>query len=161
MLIGILSDIHDNLLNLEKALAAMQAKEISTVIFCGDFCSPIPCRMLAEYPGEIHIVFGNGDGDRLAMYRMTQGKNITFHGEHMTLDVGGAKIAVTHYPFYAQALARTGDYNAVFSGHSHQQENQYFGETLWFNPGDVMGWQNPASIGVFNTETNKAEVIYL
>ena len=46
MLIGILSDIHDNLQNLEKALAEFSRRQVTTLIFCGDFCSPIPARVL-------------------------------------------------------------------------------------------------------------------
>ena len=63
MLVGVLSDIHDNLENLDKALAVFKERGIKQVVFCGDFCSPIPSRVLGEYDGEVHCVFGNGDGD--------------------------------------------------------------------------------------------------
>jgi len=50
MLIGILSDIHDNLPNLQKALDQFSRRKIATLIFCGDFCSPIPARVLGGFP---------------------------------------------------------------------------------------------------------------
>lgn len=47
MLTGVFSDVHDNLEKLKKALAIYEERGISTLIFCGDFCSPIPARVMA------------------------------------------------------------------------------------------------------------------
>ena len=163
MLVGVLSDIHDNLENLDKALAIFNARGIKQVVFCGDFCSPIPSRVLGEYDGEVHCVFGNGDGDRFAMGRFSKelDNNLVLHGEHAELDFDGVKVAVTHYPFYAQALARTGDYQAVFSGHTHEQHQETIGDCLWLNPGEVLGWKGQATCAVYNTQANTAEIIKL
>ncbi len=164
MLIGVFSDIHDNLENLRKALALFTARGVQTLIFCGDFCSPIPSRELGGgFPGEIHVVFGNGDGDRFAIANVAKNMypNLNLHGEHAELEFDGVKIAVTHYPFYAQALARTGDYAAVFSGHTHQAHEQRFGHCLWLNPGEILGWQGPPTCAIYNTATNTAELITL
>lgn len=162
MLIGVFSDVHDNLTNLRAMLDAYIARGIQTLIFCGDFCSPIPLREMLTFPGEIHAVFGNGDGDRFTMLKMAANHpQMLLHGEFAELELGGVKIAVTHYPFYAQALARTGDYQAVFSGHTHEQHVQYFGDCLWLNPGDVMGWKGRGTYAVYDTDANQAEIITL
>ena len=164
MLIGVLSDIHDNLGNLRKALAVFKERGIMTLIFCGDFCSPIPSRVLGgEFEGDIHVVFGNGDGDRFAIANIagTQFPNLVLHGEHAELEFDGTNVAVTHYPFYARALARTGDYAAVFSGHTHQLHEERIGDCLWLNPGEILGWQGLASCAVYDTDSNSAEIIKL
>ena len=164
MLIGVFSDIHDNLGNLHKAMKIFNDRNVETLIFCGDFCSPIPSRvMAAEFSGDIHVVFGNGDGDRFTISSIAKNQfpNLKLHGEHAELELGGAKIAVTHYPLYAQALARTGDYQAVFSGHTHTQTEERIGDCLWLNPGEVLGWQGSPSCAIYNTVSNTAEVILL
>lgn len=163
MLIGVFSDVHDHLDNLGKALELFSKRSIETAIFCGDFCSPIVARAIARFEGTVHCVFGNGDGDRFAVLNFSHGdgSNLVLHGEHAELELGGVKIAVTHYPLYAQALARTGDYQAVFSGHTHTQTEERFGECLWVNPGDVMGWQNPPTVAIYDTETNSANIVTL
>ncbi len=164
MLIGVFSDIHDNLANLHKALTLFKTREVETLIFCGDFCSPIPSRVMgSEFAGDIHIVFGNGDGDRFAISNIAKSQypNLKLHGEHAELELAGVKIAVTHYPLYAQALARTGDYQAVFSGHTHQQHEERFGDCLWLNPGEILGWQGEATCVIYNTTTNSAEIVTL
>lgn len=163
MLIGVFSDVHDRLDNLRRALDVFSERSIDTAIFCGDFCSPIVARAISEFDGTVHCVFGNGDGDRFTMlnFAHTTGRNLLLHGEHAELELGGAKIAVTHYPLYAQALARTGDYQAVFSGHTHTQTEERFGECLWLNPGDVMGWQNPPTVAVYDCAAGSAEIVAL
>lgn len=160
MLIGVFSDVHDNLPNLRRAIALLKERGAEQLIFCGDFCSPIPSREMGSlFSGDIHVVFGNGDGDRFAINNVakTQYPNLKLHGEHAELALDGAKIAVTHYPFYAQALARTGDYDAVFSGHTHQRHEQRFGNCLWVNPGEILGWQGEATCVLYNTATNTVE----
>lgn len=162
MLIGVFSDVHDNLENLRKALAIFNERGVEGLIYCGDFCSPIPSRVMGEeFEGDIHVVFGNGDGDRFAISNVAsrQYPNLKLHGEYAELDLDGAKIAVTHYPFYARALARTGDYQAVFSGHTHERHEERIGDCLWLNPGEILAWKGPATCAIYNTSTNSAEVV--
>ena len=163
MLIGVFSDSHDNLTNIEKTLSIFKERGISTLIFCGDFCSPIPARVMGSFDGEIHCVFGNGDGDPFTISKFAKEEfpNLILHGQHAELELGGKKIAVTHYPLYGQALARTGDYDAVFSGHTHELHEEKIGECLWLNPGEVMGWKGKATIAVYDTDSNSAEIITL
>ncbi|MGD9369731.1 MAG: YfcE family phosphodiesterase, partial [Desulfobacteraceae bacterium] len=151
MLIGIFSDVHDNLDNLGKALEIFKTRGVEALIFCGDFCSPIPSRAMAgKFDGDIHCVFGNGDGDRFAISNVahSQYANLKLHGEYAELEFGRVMVAVTHYPFYAKALARTGDYQAVFSGHTHERHEERIGDCLWVNPGEVLGWQGRPSCAV-------------
>ena len=164
MLIGVFSDVHDNLENLHKALSIFKERGAETLIFCGDFCSPIPSRVMGgEFDGDIHVVFGNGDGDPFLISNIanTQYPNLKLHGQHVELEFEGTKIAVTHYPFYAQALARTGDYQAVFSGHTHVQYEERFGDCLWLNPGEILGWKGDATCAIYDTTTNSAEIVTL
>lgn len=155
MTVGILSDIHDALLNLDRALLYFEQNRISTLFFCGDFCSPIPCRRLKAFPGTVHAVFGNGDGDRFQMMNIAHAgeTNLHFHGEYADLTLSGKRIGMTHYPFYARYMALSQEFDAVFCGHSHEASTNQVGKTLLINPGDIMGWKNPPSIGTLNLET--------
>lgn len=164
MLIGVFSDVHDHLDNLSKALTIFKEGGAEALIFCGDFCSPIPSRVMgAGFEGEIHCVFGNGDGDRFAMSNVanTQYPHLKLHGEYAELELGGGKIAVTHYPFYAKALARSGDYKAVFSGHTHELHQERIGACLWLNPGEILGWKGRPTCAIYDTATHSAEIISL
>jgi putative phosphoesterase len=162
-LIGVLSDIHDALDNLERALDLFRGEGVETLLFCGDFCSPIPARVLGGWEGAVHCVFGNGDGDRFRILdaARTSFPRMTVHGEHAELELEGRRIALTHFPLYGQALARTGDYDAVFSGHTHEAHGERFGRTLWVNPGEILGWKGPPSVYLWDPATNEGRFVVL
>ena len=67
MKIAIMSDSHDNIWKLDQALA--KVKEADVLIHCGDLCSPFVIKHLGEWADEkpVYIVWGNNDGDRLAI----------------------------------------------------------------------------------------------
>ncbi len=51
--------------------------------------------------------------------------------------IGGANIAVTHYPEDAIALARTGEYQLVVHGHTHVPRDIVVGACRIINPGST------------------------
>lgn len=161
MKIGVFSDVHDNLPSLEKALKMYEEANIETLIFCGDFCSPIPAKIMGKYRGQVHCVFGNGDGDRFTISRIAQNEatNLIVHGEHAEIEIAHKKIAITHYPLYGQAMARTGDYDAVFSGHTHQVHQEIFGECLWLNPGEILGWKGDPTCATYDLDSRSVDII--
>ncbi len=163
MILGVFSDVHDHLENLQKALDAFSRAGAGTLIFCGDFCSPIPARAIGAYDGEVHCVFGNGDGDRFAILRWVadNAPHMHLHGEHAELSFGEVNVAVTHYPLYGRALARTGDYRAVFSGHTHERHEERFGDCLWLNPGEILGFKGRPTCATYETETGRVTTISL
>ncbi len=163
MLIGVFSDVHDQLEHLDRALETFARMGAETLLFCGDFCSPIPARIIGAFPGDVHAVFGNGDADRFAMLKWATEAAPQFflHGEHAELSLDGISVALTHYPLYGQALARTGDYDAVFSGHTHEKHREMFGSAVWLNPGEVLGWKDKPTCALFDTSTRESEFITL
>jgi len=158
MIIAVLSDCHDHIGNLQRALPKLQ--EAQAVLFCGDFCAPFTLKMLAEgFPGPVHATFGNNDGDVFLMLTVArQVGNVTFHKPIAQLELGGKRIAVAHYPEIGEALALSGKYDAVFSGHNHKAQVQTLGATLWGNPGEVMGRLGKPTFGLYDTETNTFKV---
>jgi putative phosphoesterase len=167
MRIGILSDIHDNLVNLDRALAHFRSAGVSELIFCGDFCSPFSAAKLASWEGKVHAVFGNNDGDRFTIRQKIQ-HHPEFHlygeyggDEEHLITIDGVRICITHYPFYAVALARTGWFDAVFTGHTHKAEKQRFSSCLLLNPGEVAGVFGPATVAVYDTQLRSSEIVEL
>ena len=160
MLIGVFSDVHDNLEKLRAALNAFRANNVNMLMFCGDFCSPIPAREMGTFEGTIHCVFGNGDGDPFTIMKIAlEYSNLKLHGQHAELEFSGQRIALTHYPLYGQALARTGDYRAVFSGHTHVLHQERFGECLWLNPGEVMGWKGRSTCAIYDIAAHAVRIL--
>ncbi|MDG2123315.1 MAG: YfcE family phosphodiesterase [Verrucomicrobiales bacterium] len=154
MRVAVLSDIHDHIWNLEKALKQVEQSGCEAMLFLGDFCAPFTLAQLAEgFSGPIHGVFGNNDGDRFNLGKVGAGvENVTLHGEWAEIELGGVKIGMNHYPELARRMAESGAYGAVFSGHDHLKYVHRVGPTLWANPGEVMGRFGEPSFGIFDTE---------
>ncbi len=157
MKITILSDSHDNIWNLEKALKRLGGAE--KLIFLGDFCAPFSLKQIADaFAGEIHCVPGNNDGDMFLLMKIAAAAgNVTFYNPVGTLDAGGRRIAFAHYPEIAAGLAATGKYDAVFSGHTHVFMERHIGETVWVNPGEIMGRFGEPSFVIYDTASGAIE----
>jgi len=162
MRIAILSDSHDNIWNLEKALNLLP-KDTAQLIFLGDFCAPFSLKQIADaFSRPIHCVPGNNDGDMFLLMKVAGAAgNVTFYNPVGELQVGECHIAFTHYSEIAEGLAAIGKYNAVFSGHTHVFMQKQVGDTLWVNPGEVMGRFGEPSFGLYDTETGEFERVMI
>ena len=62
MKIAIISDTHDNLANLKKAVDWIKKQKIGTIIHCGDIFKPETLKEgLKGYRGKIYIIFSEAD----------------------------------------------------------------------------------------------------
>ncbi|MBV8072331.1 MAG: metallophosphoesterase family protein [Acidobacteriaceae bacterium] len=138
MRIAILSDIHDNLWNLEVAMDAIEGCD--AMICCGDLCSPFVVDELARFRGDIHLVFGNNDAD---LFRITAkaAKLPAFHihGEFFEAQLAGKRVAANHFDLIARPVAKSGNFELVCFGHNHEFEISRDGGCLLINPGPIMG----------------------
>ena len=161
MKLTILSDIHDNIWNLQKALATPAVQETEALLCCGDLCAPFVIRLLGlHYPGRpIHIVLGNNDGDVASIIRQAMSfSHIHLHGEYFRGVLDGKSIAMNHYPEQARLLAASGMYDIVCYGHNHElKTDERIRDTLLLNPGAIMGYHGgdlreiPATFVVLDT----------
>ena len=161
MLIGIISDTHDNLPNIYQALNYFEQQGITTMIHCGDVCAPSVMREIAQkFGGTMHLVYGNVDGDREKMQELAKGlPNLTIHGEQGAVEIDGKKIGFIHYPKEAEAIAASGEYDVVFYGHDHKAWEKKVGKTTLRNPGTLAGLFAKPTFATYDTETNKAKLI--
>lgn len=167
MIFGVLSDIHDNLVNLNQALNQMKEQKVEALVFCGDFCSPFAARMLGESQLPIHAVFGNNDGDRFQILKTASNfEHFKIYGEYIgdtdsQLVLDGIKIGVTHYPYYAKTMVKTGWYDCVFYGHNHKADKQKFSNNLLMNPGEIAGVFGKPSYAIVDTQLRSSEIHWL
>lgn len=158
MKIAIMSDTHDNLANVQKALAIINQKKADAIIHCGDICSPwILKELTAKFTGSIYLTFGNNDAEEhmLTAWTFEGGKNAKFYKPMGELELGGKKIAFTHYHLFGEGLALTQKYDVVIFGHNHQGSKQKVGKTLLINSGSTCGFGQPVSFAFYDTETNQ------
>lgn len=162
MKIGVISDTHDNIWKIQEAIPHLIKTQM--IVHCGDLCSPFVVRELAEplVGLPIHIVWGNNEGDRFFISKVARDfPQVQLHGELAELDVQGLAVAVNHFPRIANALAHSGLYGLVCHGHDHQVREEWVGDCLLINPGEMMGMKGKSSLAIVEVETRKVEFIRL
>ncbi|MDX9893715.1 MAG: YfcE family phosphodiesterase [Patescibacteria group bacterium] len=163
MKIAILSDSHDNVPNIEKCLDWLAKNNIAAIIHCGDLAAPsmIVNEFGPKFKGQFHFVHGNVADRELNQTLSAKFANVTCHGDQGELELNGKKIVFNHYPDSAKALAESGKYDLVFYGHDHTPWEKTIGQTKMLNPGTLAGLFNKATFAVYDTATDKAELIIL
>ena len=122
MKIGILSDTHDHLPNIAKAVEVFLKIGVEAVIHAGDFCSPFTLaefKPLADKGLKMYAVFGNNDGDRALLVRRG-GEFCSFQDGSRIVTLDGRTFAVMHYPDLAVIFYKSGAYDVVVYGHDHK-----------------------------------------
>lgn len=169
MKIAVLSDIHDNLENLDLAMKKIAKLDSDRLIYLGDFCAPFSFNKMAElYPSDkvIDIVFGNNDGDILHISKLaSKFSNVNLHGDFAEIKLENCLIAINHYPEISIRLAQSGVYDAVFFGHNHKYSSKII-ETenkkcILANPGEIMGRYKKPSFAIFDVLNKHLEHIFL
>lgn len=155
MKLGVLSDTHNNMANLEQALEILHREGVDVLIHCGDLTTPETACRLQGF--RVHHVIGNGDyasGEILHALQSLDPHNtssLTFSTE-----LDGVRIAAAHghIPGQVEALVRSGEYAYVFRGHSHRRRDERDWPTRVINPGALGGLRaGPRSCAVLDLHT--------
>ncbi|MGB9711281.1 MAG: metallophosphoesterase [Thermodesulfovibrio sp.] len=159
MKIGIISDTHDHMENIRKALKIFKENNVKAIIHAGDFVSPFTWRVFKDFEGEFYGVFGNNDGDKVLLKKM-YGERI--QPQIRELEIEGKKIALMHEPQTIEALAQSGRFNLIVYGHMHEVDIRRVNNTLIINPGEACGWlYGKATVVVLDLDSLEPAVISL
>lgn len=163
MLIAIVSDIHDNLTNLEKFLNWCRDQKVAKIIFCGDTTTidtmaRLDAATKSGFPDEIFVARGNielYEESELAPY-----KNLNYCGEIGIIELGGLNIGLCHEPEKIERLMEITptDLDFIFYGHTHKPWLEKRGATTVANPGNLANVFHQPTFAVLNTGNKKLEL---
>lgn len=159
MKIGLLSDSHDDLDALAKAVALFNAEGVVQVLHAGDIVSPFTFEVFRELRAPLGGVYGNNDGDRLLLRERSKG---ALHVQPHFVTLGGLRGVIVHEPPLVGALARSGDFDLAVYGHTHLPDVRVEGACLIVNPGKAARLnKGRATVALLETETREAVIVDL
>jgi len=165
MLIGLISDTHDNLPLVEKAVKLLNEEKVDLVLHAGDYTSPFVIPKFKALNCKLIGVFGNNDGDHeLLKKRFSETQNCEAHGRFAEVNAEGFKIALHHgeETELQNALVNCGGFDCVVSGHTHIAVNKAKNKTLVVCPGEVCGYlYGKPTFALLNTQKREATIIEL
>ncbi|MHA1520401.1 MAG: metallophosphoesterase [Promethearchaeota archaeon] len=144
MKIGVMSDSHDHLSNITKAIDFFITEKVGKIIHCGDYVAPFVKRSmksLASSGIEAIGVFGNNDGERDGLHKIL-GKTLKIFGDFHELELEDHRIAIYHGTIakILQNVIHSQDYDLVLTGHTHEVKIVKYQKTLVVNPGETCGY---------------------
>jgi hypothetical protein len=156
MQVGIVSDTHDNLDVVQRAVDHF-ADTADVVVHCGDIVAPFSARPFDHDDFEFYAVRGNNDGE-WALKNLVDEFGV-YLGEMGELVLDDQHVAVYHGTSEAivGALLECGSYDYVLRGHTHERVHEERDGTVHVNPGGIPtnpdgGGDGPAA-AVLDTDT--------
>ena len=159
MKVGIISDSHDNVPNVQSAVRYFNSIGVEAVLHCGDFVSPFSLFPFTELKCEkLYMVFGNNDGEKRGIKELAQANRWIIGKPPMELEIHGKKIVMLHEPDALKNL-RGGDRHVIVYGHTHRPVVEKENGRLIINPGEGGGWTSGRpTLAVADLETMEAEI---
>lgn len=164
-LVGLMSDTHDNLPLIDKAVKKLNQMDVELVLHAGDYVAGFVVPRLKEVKSRLIGVFGNNDGDReLLKRRFGEYPNLELRGNFAEIMAKGYKIALLHGSDeeLMESLIAGGNYDFVVHGHTHNAETYRKAKTLVVNPGEVCGYlTGRPTIALLDTSKRQARIVEL
>ena len=140
---------------------------MDALIHCGDYVAPFVKLWFNKLNESIKKrffgVFGNNDGEILYLTQnLGQICEFANNGHELIIELGGKRIFASHMPKQEtiDALADSGKFDIILSGHTHTVVNKKHKDVLIVNPGELCGYlTNKPTFAIINTETMNAEII--
>lgn len=163
MLVGLISDTHDNLPMVDKAVKRLNKEEVELVLHAGDIIAPFVIPRFKGLNAKLIGVFGNNDGDRELLKKRFSENGFEMRGNFAEISVDGIRIALLHgsEEELLMSLIDSESYDVVVYGHTHKAEIQNE-VTLVVNPGEACGYlTGKPTIAVLDTDEIEAKIIKL
>lgn len=163
MKIGIISDTHDYVQNIRRAVRVFNDRQVDLVIHAGDFANPIAIESLVGV--KLVGVLGNNDKDIPGLASAFKKIRGELKGELFETVFDGLKFAVYHGTNIGkrEQLMKSDKYDVFIYGHTHRKDDRYIRNTRVINPGTAKGWFFGlfATIAIFDTSTRNLVFIDL
>tara|TARA_B100000315_G_C14323192_1_gene471748 strand:+ start:148 stop:693 length:546 start_codon:yes stop_codon:yes gene_type:complete len=181
MIIGVVSDTHDNMPKIKEAVEVFNREGVNLVIHLGDYVSPFSLRPFDKLICPWMGIFGNNDGEKKGLKTFSGGRiknpplkidiaplSPTFFevrsGSHKKKSHGSSQIKNKRIVAVHDlaTFQRNTKCNVVLYGHSHIPEIRREKRYLMLNPGECGGWlSHKSSVALLNTVNLEPRIIHL
>lgn len=157
MKIAVISDIHDNQINLKKCLNWIKENKIKKIVCCGDITNSETLDILAnDFDGKIFLVKGN-----VEIYReeeLEKYNNIEYGGRIGIFKIGEKIVGACHEPFLIDKIFKKGEPDIIFYGQTHKPWLAKKRGIEIINPGTLGGMFFRATFAIWDRENKKLEL---
>lgn len=147
MKIGIISDSHDDIENVQEAIQIFNENNVKYVIHAGDYIFPGIIKEFSNLKAKLIGVFGNNDGERNGILKAFIDINGELKGEYGEIEIDGIKFGIYHGTDreIKENIIHSNKFQILICGHTHKREPRLSGKitdnnnnnTFVLNPGSA------------------------
>ena len=162
MLVGVVSDTHNNLKNIEQIIYLFNKEEITLVVHTGDIANSKSLEKFSALNANLIGVYGNNDRNELGLNDIAIQNNFQFQEPPSLVTLCEKNIAIFHEPDkITNFLLENKDVDIVIHGHTHRYRHEIVNDVLLFNPGESAGMQKGKNaIGIINLKNLETKRIF-
>lgn len=162
MKIGVVSDTHNNLKNIEIIINLFNDIKVPIVIHTGDISNAHTLEQFSKLNSDLIGVYGNNDRNESGLKEIAQKNKFQFQDPPRRLSLLDREIVIFHEPDNIdQFLSENKLIDVVLYGHTHRYENSTKNGVLYFNPGESAGMQKGSNaIGILDLVNLEAKRIF-
>ena len=152
MLVGVISDTHNNIKNIKKIICLFNEEQVGLVIHTGDISKAETLRNFSELDAPLVGVFGNNDRVEEGLKEVCEEYNFKFQEPPLSLTLENKKIAVFHEPdLIKDYIKEHKNIDLILYGHTHRYKEEKIDKTVYFNPGESAGlMEGKSALGIVN-----------
>ena len=162
MQIGIVSDTHNNLKNIDKIISLFNKERVSFVIHTGDIANANSLNKFSQLNCKLIGVYGNNDRNEKGLKEVADNNNFLFQEPPQTIILCNKNIAIFHEPEdIDDFLIENQKVDVVIHGHTHRYRNEVKNGILFFNPGESAGmYAGKNAIGILDLKSMETKRIF-
>ena len=152
MLVGVVSDTHNNIKNIEKIIYLFNDEQVDLVIHTGDISKASTLEIFSSLNCPLVGVFGNNDRIEEGLIEVCKKYNFNFQEPPLCFSLKNKKVAVFHEPELIELyIEEHQDIDLILHGHTHRYKEEITDGIVYFNPGESAGSiKGKSAIGLIN-----------
>jgi uncharacterized protein len=122
--IGIISDTHDDIENVQRAIEIFNTEKVEYVIHAGDYIFPGIVVEFKKLNAKLIGVLGNNDGEKVHLLKNFLNIGGELKGEIGEIELDGLSFGIYHGTDreVKEKLVNSRKYDIIVSGHTHKTE---------------------------------------
>jgi uncharacterized protein len=158
MIIGVISDTHDDIMNVKQAIKIFNEYKVNYVIHAGDYIYPGVVLEFKNLNKNVKFVgvLGNNDGERIGLVTSFNSIAGDLMGDFGELNLDNELFGIYHgtNELLKKSLISANYYDVLILGHTHKKDDRKINKTQILNPGSAHRYLQ-------NDETNKTASIII
>ena len=162
MILGVVSDTHNRISNVEKIVDIFNQNSVDKVIHTGDITQAKTLERFSRLNCPLLGVYGNNDLHEEGLEETAKKNGFNFQKPPFIFTLKGKKIAIFHEPDGIESFIKENpSINIIIHGHTHRYRNEKVENITIFNPGESAGMiKGKNAIGLINLNNLKFKRIF-